>query len=220
MEQNQLNKELQENTIITEQKNHQSKKTKKRIAIVMGFCVLIYSGFCLLGINQTIANALTQQKVEPTLPTFDDFQKNYQDMKNESQKKENAEFSATKAEIDTRRQEIENEIAKQKASTSSVQQKSKEIEKEIKETQETIRYVHDEMSSVLDELEDSVQEPGLNEQIVFSLLKGYKSFLFWNYRKEKKTMEYKIISSQGYFNYSSYMMTFFIQVGHNIYEIL
>lgn len=31
-------------------------------------------------------------------------------------------------------------------------------------------------------------------------------------------MEYKIISSQGYFNYSSYMMTFFIQVGHNIYE--
>ena len=39
----------------------------------------------------------------------------------------------------------------------------KEIEKEIKETQETIRYARDEMSSVLDELEDSVQEPGLNE---------------------------------------------------------
>lgn len=163
MEQNQLNKELRENTIITEQKNHQSKKTKKRIAIVMGFCVLIlFLGFAYWGINQTIANALTQQKVEPTLPTFDDFQKNYQDMKNEVEKR-NAEFSATKAEIDTRRQEIENEIAKQKASTSSVQQKSKEIEKEIKETQETIRYVHDEMSSVLDELEDSVQEPGLNE---------------------------------------------------------
>ena len=112
--------------------------------------------------NLTELVTLVDRPYPTTLPTFDDFQKNYQDMKNEVEKR-NAEFSATKAEIDTRRQEIENEIAKQKASTSSVQQKSKEIEKEIKETQETIRYARDEMSSVLDELEDSVQEPGLNE---------------------------------------------------------
>ena len=120
----------------------------------MGFCVLIlFLGFAYWGINQTIANALTQQKNEPTLPTFDDFQKNYQEMMKEVEKR-NAEFSATKAEIDAKRKEIENEIAKQKASASSVQQKSKEIEKEYKETQETIDFVRDEMSHVLDELED------------------------------------------------------------------
>ena len=31
-------------------------------------------------------------------------------------------------------------------------------------------------------------------------------------------MEYKIIASQGHYDFSSYMMTFFIQVGEVIYE--